>query len=257
MDFIKEPLTIGMDPFSEERITIHLKILSKKRMIREVFKEFQKTMLNYAEKYLDSQHTEVELGAGVFPLKNSRPSILATDILPAPHLDRVLDAQNLDLKTNSVSVLYGQNCFHHFPQPELFFAEATRVLVPNGGIILIEPHYGFLSNLIYKRLFSVEGYSRENQDWYHLKGNLPNQALSYLCFIRDNKKFREQFPELEVVKIEPANNWIRYLLSGGLNFKQLFPDFTIPILKGIEFVLKPLDTWLALHCYFVIKKKGK
>ncbi len=255
MNFIKEPLTIGMEPFSIDRIAIHQKILNKKSMIKNVFKEFHITMLDFASQNLSLAGDEVELGAGVFPIKNTKHKVLATDILPAPHLDRTLDAQNLDLKSESISVIYGQNCFHHFPQPELFFHEASRVLKNGGGIVLIEPHFGFLSNLIYKKLFSVEGYDRNSPHWLHLENDLPNQALGYLCFVRDRTKFEAKFPKLEIVQVKPAQNWIRYLLSGGLNFRQIVPDFAVPIVKFMETILKPFAPLLALHCYFVIRKK--
>jgi SAM-dependent methyltransferase len=256
MKFLKESLTIGMDPFSEERIAIHKTILARKRMIREVFTEFHTSMLQLTAKFLTTEKFKIELGAGVYPIKNSDPSVLATDILPASHLDRVLDAQNLDLPDNSVAVLYGQNCFHHFPQPELFFKEAARVLVPGGGIVLIEPHYGFLAAMIYKRLFSVEGYDRSYPSWSHLPNDLPNQALSYICFIRDAKKFESLFPSLEVVEVIPATNWMRYLISGGLNFKQLLPNFFIPIIRLSERILSPFASQLALHTYFIIRKRS-
>lgn len=255
MNFIKEPLTIGMDPASEERIIIHKNILAKKLMIKDVFNEFHKTMIELAQKHFKISNDEIELGAGVYPLKNSKTGILATDIVPASHLDRVLDAQNLDIEDEKVSVIYGQNCFHHFPQPELFFKEALRVLSNEGGIILIEPHHGFFANFLYKKLFTSEGYDKNSIDWHFLNRDLPNQALSYICFVRDNKKFNELFPNLEVVEVRPATNWLRYLLSGGLNFKQLVPNSAIPLLRFFEFMLKPFSKQLALHCYFVIRKR--
>jgi SAM-dependent methyltransferase len=255
MSFLKEPLTLGMDPFSEERISIHKKILSKKRMIRDVFNEFHFEMLRLASKHFVISKGEIELGAGVYPVKNTKPGVLATDILPASHLDRTLDAQNMDLKDESISVIYGQNCFHHFPEPELFFKEISRVLTPSGGVVLIEPHYGFFANFIYKRLFSVEGFDKKCQNWHFLPNDLPNQALGYICFIRDRAKFDQLFPSLEIVEVKPALNWMRYLLSGGLNFRQLLPNFTIPILKLLETLMMPLASQLGLHCYYVIKKK--
>ncbi len=245
-----------MDVFSEERFNVHRQILNRKNMIREVFVEFHRQMFAFANQYLNVGKPEIELGAGVFPLKNTRSQVLATDIISAAHLDRTLDAQNLELPDNSVSVIYGQNCFHHFPQPELFFKEATRVLIPRGGFILIEPHFGFFANIIYKRLFAQEGYDKSSPNWNYLKNDLPNQAVSFLTFVRDRKRFESLFPELEIVKIYPSPNWMRYLLSGGLNFKQLVPNFAIPIIKVGEWLLKPLAGALALHCYFVVRKKG-
>jgi len=48
---------------------------------------------------------------------------VATDVVPSPGLDAVIDAQAMDLGDGSVRALYGQNCFHHFPDPPRFLAE--------------------------------------------------------------------------------------------------------------------------------------
>ena len=86
----------------------------------------------------------VEIGAGVSGFKALCPDLLTTDIMPAEHLDMVLDAHDMDLADNSVRAIFGINCFHHFRDPEAFFRELQRVLVPGGGCILVEPFHVFL-----------------------------------------------------------------------------------------------------------------
>ena len=53
--------------------------------------------------------------------------VLATDVITAPHLDRVINAEAMDFPDKSVKVIYGQNCFHHFPHPGRFFHELDHV----------------------------------------------------------------------------------------------------------------------------------
>ena len=95
----------------------------------------------------------------------SFPDVLATDVVPGPHLDRVLDAENMNLPDGSVRVIYGQNCFHHFPHPDRFFSELDRVLALGGGVILLEPYYGPFATFLFKRFFKTECFDNEFPLW--------------------------------------------------------------------------------------------
>jgi SAM-dependent methyltransferase len=244
-----------------ERLETHAKILRRKHLLRNVFQECHKTFLALDKKFFShSAGLRIELGAGVSPVRETFPEVLATDIVPAPHFDRVINAQEMDLADGSVHALYCQNSFHHFPQPEKFFKEAIRVLRPGGGIILIEPYHGFLSSLLYPSLFASEHYDKRAASWSLAANNNPmsdaNQALSYLVFTRDLARFSTLFPELEIVHRKPLTNYVRYLLSGGLNFHQLAPNWMERPLKVFEFLLTPIATFFALHHVIVIRKKS-
>jgi hypothetical protein len=86
--------------------------------------------------------------------------------------------------------------------------------------------------------------------------NGANQALSYIVFVRDKKKLEELYPNLEIVVQKPLNNYLRYLLSGGLNFRQVLPSFLSPLIKLWEFTLIPFNSVFALHHIIVIRKKA-
>jgi hypothetical protein len=86
--------------------------------------------------------------------------------------------------------------------------------------------------------------------------NGANQALSYIVFIRDKKKFEERYPNLEIVVQKPLNNYMRYVLSGGLNFRQILPSFFSPVIKFLEFIFMPFNSVFALHHIIVIRKKN-
>ena len=66
-----------------------------------------------------------------------------------------------------------------------------------------------------------------------------NQALSYIYFIRDREKFYKEFPKLEIVHTSVFNNYLRFLFSGGLNFRKLLPDFLISFVKIFELIISP------------------
>jgi SAM-dependent methyltransferase len=156
-------------------------------------------------------------------------------------------------------VIYGINCFHHFPVPETFFQELLRVVKPGGGTILIEPYYGPLASLLYKKLFASESFDKQDPHWGSTGRGImrgANQALSYIVFRRDRAVFERQFPDLEIVHTAPLHNYLRYFLSGGLNFRQLLPDFAIPLLKLTEMVMIPVERLTALHHILVLRKRN-
>jgi len=103
-------------------------------MLTAVFRECHELMLHLDRRtFGDTTGLRIELGAGVAPIAETFPDVLATDIVPGPGLDAVLDAQALDLSDGSVRALYGQNCFHHFPDPLRFQHEFERAMAPGGG----------------------------------------------------------------------------------------------------------------------------
>lgn len=256
-ELLREPSLASMDVDGEERLHLHRDILHKKRMLREVFGEFHRLFRELADRYLAVPGLEIELGGGVAPMKDTYSGVLATDIVPGPHLDRVIDAEDMDLQDGVVRAFYAQNCFHHFPHPERFFAELERTLVPGGGVVLLEPYYGPLASFMFKRLFRTEGFDKNYPDWdAPVAGpmNGANQALSYIVFVRDRARFDAEFPLLEIVHEQRVGNYLKYLLSGGLNFRQILPDGFTPILTAFERLCAPLDRWLALHHVIVIRK---
>ena len=258
-DFLSDPSLKTLDVDGPERMELHEKVLENKRMLREVFIEFHHSFHRLAELFFKVKGSEIELGAGIAPMRNSYPHVLATDVVSSDRLDMALNAEAMSLDDDSVRAFYGQNCFHHFPHPDRFFTELQRTLKPGGGAILIEPYYGPFSAYLYKRLFKSEGFDMDFVSWETPSTgpmNGANQALSYIVFVRDRKTFELKYPDLEIVHQEVCGNYPRYLISGGLNFRQLLPDFLIPVIRIAEKVLSPLKRILGLHHIVVIRRKS-
>lgn len=256
-NFIDKRLS-GIDIDSRERISVHKQILKSKKMIQEVFHEFHDIFDSIDKKYFSGSGSRLEIGAGSSPIKDSYPDVLATDIVAGEGIDLVIDASNMDITDSSLRSVFAQNVFHHLPDPSKFFAELDRVLTPGGGAVFIEPYYGTLASAVFKRISKYEHFNMSQEFWVS-NASSPmsgaNQALSYVVFIRDRKKFEKDHPSLEILVVAPINNYLRYLLSGGVNFIQLVPNFLIPVLKGIEKILSPMNKVLALHYLVVIRKK--
>jgi SAM-dependent methyltransferase len=248
----------GIDIDSPDRVLAHRQILKSKKMIQEVFLEFHGLFNDLDRKYFFGNGSRIEIGTGSSPIKESFPDVLATDIVQGEGIDIVIDASNMSTPNSSIRAIFAQNVFHHLPDPSRFFSELDRVLLPGGGAVLIEPYYGIVASALFKRISKYEHFNKSQESWKS-GTNQPmsgaNQALSYIVFIRDRLKFDENHPNLEVVLISPIGNYLRYILSGGINFIQLAPNFLIPTLKFLEKVLSPFNGVLALHYVIVIRKK--
>jgi SAM-dependent methyltransferase len=258
IDWLQEPELAGCGMDGLARFRAHRAVLDRKPAIREVFQDFHRCFADLDQRLLQGEGAVIELGAGVYPVRESLPAVLATDVVAAEHLDRALDAQAMDLPDASVRAFYLQNAFHHFPEPDRFFDELERTLVPGGGAVLIEPASGALASLLYPRLFASEGYDKRAAGWETPVGGPmsgANQALSHLVFDRDLARFRRDHPTLDVVHSDVLGNWLRYLLSGGLNFRALLPSAMMPLVAALERLLLPLRGMLGLHRVLVIRKR--
>jgi methyltransferase family protein len=253
-----DPAIADMDVDSFERITIHREILARKRMIREVFFDLYAKQAELDRRYFDGEAgLRVEIGAGSSMLKSVIPDVESTDIVYSPTLDCVADAMNLPYRDNSLRAIFGIHCFHHLDDPFKFLSELDRVCRPGGGAVLVEPYFGPVSSFIHKRLYPTEFFDKSGPLVRPPAGPMSgaNQALSYIVFVRERQAFERSFPRLQVVHMEPLPNYIRYFVSGGINFRQLLPDATIPLLKAAESTLSFLSPLLAIHHVLVLRKK--
>jgi len=250
----------NLDRDSCDLLKVHSEIIKNKKMIKHVFQEFYSLCVELDKSYLTGFGKTIEIGSGVSFIKETYPNIVTSDVKNYEGVDMVVDAQNMPFIDNEIHAFYGINCFHHFPKPNKFFAEIVRTLKPGGGVVLIEPYYGYLSDKIHTKIHKDEFFDKQQLAWetgqcsnQYMTG--ANQALSYIIFNRDKKIFEERFPELEIVYCSVLNNYIRYLVSGGVNFKQLMPDFLEGLLKVFEKLLKPFNKVFGLHHLIVIRKK--
>jgi hypothetical protein len=255
---LRDPAISKIDIDGKDRLFIHSEILSRKPMLRQVFTEFHHIFRRLDEQFFSAEGTRIELGAGAAPIRDSYADVLATDVVSCDHLDKVLDAENLDLPDRTVRAIYGQNCFHHFPHPEQFFKEAERVLRPGGGIILLEPYYGLFASFLFKNLFNTEGFDKNVSSWETAATgpmNGANQALSYIIFVRDRALFQKKYPNLKIIHQEICGNQLEYLLSGGLNFRQLLPSWMNTGIRFLQWIFSPFNRWLSIHHIIVIRKE--
>jgi SAM-dependent methyltransferase len=236
----------------------HRDAVLKKRLLRSTFEHFYREAAQAADRHGDAPRSlpEIELGAGSSLFDRQRPWLRLTDVRRAEWLT-YLDAQAMALPDASVRAFYGILMFHHLPKPSRFFDELTRTLAPGGVCVLIEPSASALSKAVHSRLHATEFYD-PSAGWetpVESAMNGANQALSSIVFSRDRTGFELGWPRLEIVETQPMHNWLRYLASGGVNFRALLPSFSAPFLEGVEGLLSPFAKTLTLHWMVVLRRR--
>jgi hypothetical protein len=132
------------------------------------------------------------------------------------------------------------------------------VVRPGGGAILIDPYFGGVASFVFRRLFREETFDKDARGWRDIdqrEKERANQALSYVVFFRDRQRFLSEYPDLEIVATEVAPSFLRYILSGGINFRQLVPTSLTGLLRGLERVTKPVHGLLGLHHTIVLRRR--
>jgi SAM-dependent methyltransferase len=254
-----EPSVRSLDVDEGQLLEQHREILQRKPMLRSAFEEFYREMAACADRYLTSDGIELELGSGAGFFKQVRPAVMTSDVRMAPHIDKAIDAQNMDLPDQSVRCIYAINVLHHLPDPDKFFAELCRVLKPGGGCILVEPHNGLGSRLLHKHLHKDEHFDPDAKGWVTeaIRGPMSgaNQALAYIIFERDRALFDQKYgSSIEIVHQGYCLNSMRYLLSGGLNFKQLLPIAPETLAKA-ERSFRMISPHWSFHKITVLRRR--
>ena len=142
------------------------------------------------------------MGSGVGFIKQYDQSIITSDVVYNKFTDKIIDANNLPYGDNEIKSIIGIFCFHHFRDPLNFLVDIEKKLVNGGLCILVEPYYGPLASVIYKKVHESE-YFDPNESFDHIVENKTamekaNQALSYIYFIKNREKFNKMFPNFKL-----------------------------------------------------------
>ena len=162
----------------------------------------------------------IELGCGASFIDQVNKSIKKTDVFLNSNTDFKLNALDVGKNyENKISNLILVNVFHHISDPKLFLKSAEKSLLPGGRIIMIEPSNNYWSRLVYK-FIGHEPFDTNQIEWeFQSKDPLldSNQALSWIIFERDYKKFKNLFPMFCLIQKKNLMPF-SYLLSGGHSF---------------------------------------
>lgn len=253
IEWFKLPETRNVKDLDDPATTLlHAEIVQKKPFLKKLYIDFYTQFKNLIPE--PETNVLVELGSGGGFIKEVIGSVITSDILELPNVDKVFSALEMPFEDTSVDALFMFDVLHHIIDPGAFFKEAMRCLKPSGKIVMIEPANTLWSRFIYKN-FHHELFDPEAQ--WGLKESGPvshgNGAMPWIIFSRDRQIFENGFPQLQIVKMR-NHTPLRYLLSGGLTLRQLLPSFTYPIIKAIEYILSPLNNLLGMFQTIELEK---
>jgi SAM-dependent methyltransferase len=208
--------------------------IARKSTLKAIYREFYGYYRDCLQRCPETGAV-VEIGAGCGFASEMVPELIATDLIPYPTVDIVLDATQLPFPSRSVRCFLMLNTFHHIADCGRFLEEAARCLVPGGRILIIDQHRGFISTPLLRH-FHHEHYDDRAVEWrFDSTGPLSgaNGALAWIVFVRDREKFERSRPELRIVRYQPIVP-LRYWLSGGLRRWNLLPGFLDYASRALE-----------------------
>jgi ubiquinone/menaquinone biosynthesis C-methylase UbiE len=244
----------AIDFDSDEAIELAAKALKEKKCLYDIYRETYLKMMKLKEKHLNAGENILEIGSGGGFIKDLYPYVITSDVKKTAS-DMIVNAEELPFEDNSLDAIFAQHVLHHIPDINKFFREALRVVKPGGGIVCVETYWSPVAKYLFKKIHP-EPFDEKAASWTLSENKGPltgsNQALSYILLKRDQKLFQQLYPQIDCVCDYPFG-FMRYILTGGLWLKPKVPEFVFPILKGMEFVLRPLMPLLAIHHVFVLK----
>jgi SAM-dependent methyltransferase len=259
--WLYEPRVLGLDLDDERLPEVHSAIMNDKKLLQSAYQTFYRDMANLCDRFLPVSGLEIELGSGAGFFRKLRPGLVTSDVRRGSNIDLVLDAQNMAVRDHSVRCVYAINVFHHLPDPDRFLTELCRVLRPGGGCILMEPHGGFGSAFLHRLLVRDERFDPDAPTWQNTEITGPlseaaNQALAYIVFERDFDLFATKYGDrLRILHRAYCLNALRFIFSGGINFRQLIPSASEYILRAMELVGRPVARFWTLQQAIVLQRQ--
>ncbi len=238
------------------RIAEHGRQWRQKPALRDIYLDLYRRM---AAELTPGKTLEIGGGAGIF--KEYAPDVVTTDILPAPWLDLVADAQFLPFGPASFDNIVMFDVLHHIEFPRRFFAEAARVLRPGGRIIMVEPAITPVSWPFYHWIHAEpvdlgadplrEGNPDPARDAFEANQAIPSRLVG-----RDRARFAAAFPKFTIKRCQWLS-LLAYPLSGGFQPWSLIPRGLVAPVLRLENLLAPvLGRIFGFRLLIVIEKRA-
>jgi SAM-dependent methyltransferase len=239
-----------------ETLRAHRRAWEQRPLLRSLYQEWYQRI---AQELSPVAGPCVELGSGIGAFKEFRPATVATDIRPTPWAEQVVDAEDLPYDDASIANLVMIDVLHHLPSPSRFLAEATRVLRPEGRVVLMEPYCSPVSTLVYNRFheestdLSVDPFGDQA-----LSSGAPydaNVALPTLIFWRQLDRFQVMYPGLSLRR-RLRLAVLAYPLSGGFTKPALLPKTLERAAAWLEPYLAFAAPLMAFRCLVSLERRA-
>ena len=201
----------------------------------------------------------LEIGGGSGNFKATVPNAISSDIVMAPWLDVVCDAQRLPFPDNSYANIVMMDVLHHIENPVRALAEARRVLRPGGRLIACEPAITPVSGIFYRLMHPepVDMSANPLSDGPITAGRDPfesNQAIPTLLVGRYRDALKQAVPGLDLASVDRMS-FLAYPLCGGFQHWSLLPLALANPLLALEWKLRRLLGRLAAFRLLVVYEK--
>ncbi|MGE0269147.1 MAG: class I SAM-dependent methyltransferase [Candidatus Omnitrophota bacterium] len=251
--WLKLPEVDTITSLDDPRTTeLHSRIIKNKPFLTKIYNENYLIFKKIIQQFPNGKF--IELGSGGGFIKEINPKVFTSDVLDLKGIDLCFSAEAMPFGNNSVDAFLMIDVLHHIKNPRRILTEMDRCLKVNGRIVMIEP-----ANTIWSR-FVFQNFHHEQFDpasGWNIEGDGPmsdaNGALPWIIFFRDRAKFQQEYPSLKI-KSYQNHTPIRYLLSGGVSMRQLVPSCTYPLVKFLEVLISPLNSWVGMFCKIELQK---
>ncbi len=180
---------------------------------------------------------EIGCGTGLSKQYIKAPNFFLTDYADHSWIDKKVDALDMPFDDNSLDFIISSNMIHHVATPIQFFRECSRVLKPNGKIIIQELNGSLIMRLLLT-IMKHEGYSYE-VDVFSRDAicNDPNDLWSANCVIPnllfdDIEAFEKNIP-FKIIH-QKHTEFLIFPLSGGVIAKKKTISLPVVMLKMID-----------------------
>ena len=245
VDLLRLPDAVDADELdAADASEAHRRIIQSKPFPKRVYLDSFAEFLTVIAGKPDGVY--VELGSGGGFLKEIAPGVTTSDVVELPGVDLCFSASDMPFDDASLQGIFMLNCFHHLPRPAEALLEFQRALAPGGRVLMTEPANTAWARFVYTH-FHHELFD-PNAEW-ELEGtgrlSSANDALPWIVFVRDLRRMQATAPALEVMRVE-YHTPLRYLLSGGLSFRQLAPSWSYGAVSFAERLASPLNRHIGM-----------
>jgi SAM-dependent methyltransferase len=252
---LDEPSLQGIDPGTPEWFAQQRRLIEQRPLVKRCYDLWYRLQADDARN-VPGDGPVVELGSGSSYLNEYVPDLIRSDVQEGI-VERVIDARDLPFEDSSVRAILMSHVFHHIPDIPRFLREAERVLVPGGVISMVDVTHTPLARFFFDR-FHPEPYDDRMREWAFDQTHQmmdSNQALTWIVFDRDRKRFENEHRSLKLEERKYLP-WLGYMLSGGLTRRSVIPSFLAPPLRLLEDALSFSHPLFALHWYLRLRKTG-
>lgn len=199
----------------------------------------------------------IELGSGIGTLPQTCPRVEPTDVEATPWTSEVVDAEELPYADWSLANLVLVDVFHHLARPAQFFDEASRVLMPGGRVVILDPYCSPISTLAYRRFHhertDLSAGAFEDDATIAAEPLASNQARSTLAFFRHEEELERRWPHLALVHRRRLA-LLAYPLSGGFTGTKFVSHRVGLALERVERAVGFLGPLLAFRRLVVLER---